>query len=32
MKPQFLQEILAELNSLGDDRLQVLEGGEKFLF
>jgi cAMP phosphodiesterase len=32
MKPQFLQEIVAELNSLGDDRLQVLEGGEKFLF
>ena len=32
MKPQFLQEILAELNSLGDDRFQVLEGGEKFLF
>lgn len=32
MKPQFLQEILAELNSLGDDRFQVLQGGEIFLF
>jgi ribonuclease BN (tRNA processing enzyme) len=32
MKAQFLQEIVTELNSLGDDRLQVLEGGEKFLF
>jgi len=32
MKPQFLQEIMAELNALGDNRFQVLEGGEKFHF
>jgi len=32
MKPQFLQEIMAELKALGDNRFQVLDGGEKFLF
>jgi len=32
MKPQFLEEILGELDALGDTRLQVLQGGEEFLF
>lgn len=32
MKPQFLKEILTELDALGDERLQVLQGGEEFLF
>ncbi len=32
MKPQFLDEIIQELNHLGDDRLQILRGGEEFLF
>lgn len=32
MKPQFLEEILRELNALGDDRLQILRGGEEFSF
>ncbi len=31
MKPQFLDEILSELNDLGDGRLQVLRGGEEFV-
>lgn len=30
IKPQFLAEIVAELNALGDGRLQVLHGGEQF--
>ena len=30
MKPQFLEELQDELASLGDDRLQVLDGGEEF--
>ncbi len=30
MKPQFLEELQAELAALGDDRLQVLDGGEEF--
>jgi len=32
MKPQFLGEIESELDALKDDRLQVLRGGEEFLF
>ncbi|BCR04081.1 cAMP phosphodiesterase class-II:metallo-beta-lactamase superfamily protein [Desulfuromonas versatilis] len=32
MKPQFLDEILGELSALGEDRLQVLRGGEEFSF
>jgi len=30
MKPQFLDELHEELAALGDDRLQVLDGGEEF--
>jgi len=30
MKPQFLDELRAELAAIGDDRLQVLDGGEVF--
>lgn len=30
MKPQFLDELKAELTAIGDDRLQVLDGGEVF--
>ena len=30
MKPQFLEELQVELKALGDDRLQVLDGGEQF--
>ncbi len=30
MKPQFLEELQEELQALGDDRLQVLDGGEEF--
>jgi len=30
MKPQFLDELLAELAEIGDDRMQVLDGGETF--
>ena len=30
MKPQFLDELHVELAALGDDRLQVLDGGEEF--
>lgn len=32
MKPQFLEEIVAELDALEDERLQVLRGGEELLF
>jgi len=32
MKPQFLEELRAELAAIGDDRLQVLDGGEVFTF
>lgn len=31
MKPQFLADIVSELNALEDQRLQVLQGGEEFL-
>ena len=30
MKPQYLDELHEELAALGDDRLQVLDGGEEF--
>ncbi len=30
IKPQFLEEIVAELNALDDGRLQILRGGEDF--
>lgn len=30
IKPLFLDEIVAELNALGDGRLQILSGGEEF--
>jgi len=30
IKPQFLEEIVAELNALDDGRLQILRGGEEF--
>lgn len=32
IKPQFLAEVVAELEALGDPRLQVLQGGEVFRF
>jgi ribonuclease BN (tRNA processing enzyme) len=32
MKPQFLAEILAELEALVDNRLHILSGGETFFF
>jgi cAMP phosphodiesterase len=32
MKPQFIDEIMAELEALGNARLQVLRGGEEFIF
>lgn len=31
IKPQFLGEIVAELNALGEGRLQILHGGEEFV-
>ncbi len=30
IKPQFLDEVVAELNALDDGRLQILHGGEEF--
>ena len=32
LKPRFLDEIVAELDALEDSRLQILHGGEEFLF
>jgi len=32
IKPQFLEEVVAELETLGEERLQVLHGGELFRF
>jgi ribonuclease BN (tRNA processing enzyme) len=32
LKPRFLAEIVAELDALEDPRLQILHGGEEFLF
>jgi ribonuclease BN (tRNA processing enzyme) len=32
MKPQFLEEIVTELEALADDRLHILSGGETFYF
>jgi len=32
IKPQFLEEVVAELEALGEQRLQVLYGGEVFRF
>lgn len=32
LKPHFLAEIVAELDALEDPRLQILHGGEEFLF
>jgi ribonuclease BN (tRNA processing enzyme) len=32
MKPQFLDEVVAELEALKDGRLQILSGGETFFF
>lgn len=32
MKPQFLDEIVAELDALDDDRLHIMNGGETFFF
>lgn len=32
IKPQFLEEVVTELDALGEARLQVLHGGERFQF
>jgi hypothetical protein len=32
IKPQFLEEVVAELDALGEQRLVILHGGETFQF